>query len=336
MSRPRGALAMSATSHRWLVDESSAKRLAGLLDVDPDVMLTEFGSADARAVLASAKVLITGWGCPPLTAEVLDRVPALELVLHAAGTVKGHLRPEVWDRGIRVVSAADAGAVPVAEYTLAAILFANKRVLTAARLYRSGRTLTVRDALPPDAGNRAKRIGLVGASRVGRRVAALLRPFDFTVLVADPFLDDAGARELGAHRCDLPELLASCDVVSLHAPSTPATRHMIGRTELALLRDGATLINTAHGALIDHDALIAELRTGRLQAVLDVTEPEPLPIDSPLFDLPNVLLTPHWAGAYNPSEAKLQLDLVLDELERFLAGAPLWHEVLRDQLDALA
>src|SRR5205823_13361354 len=131
----------------------------------------------------------------------------------------------------------------------------------------------------------------------GRRVIALLRPFDFDVVVSDPSLDQAQARELGVQLAELDDLLRASHIVSLHAPSLPSTHQLIDRRRLGLMRDGATLINTARGALVDQAALSDELVAGRINAVLDVTEPWVLPADSPLCSLPNVVLTPHIAGA---------------------------------------
>lgn len=336
MSLLRATLAMDERTHRWLITPLSADRLKQVVVVDPQQVLHEFTSPAARDVLARTDVLITSWGSPVIDEAALDAAPSLRAVMHAAGTVKSHVTEAVWERGIRVVSAADAGAVPVAEFTLAAIIFANKRILASARLYAEQHTLEVRELLPPDTGNLGRRVGLIGASRVGRRVAALLRHFDLTVVVADPFLDAEDAARMNAELVPLEELLRTCDVVSLHAPSTPATRHMIGRDQLAMIKNGATLINTARGALIDQDALVAELVTGRIDAFLDVTDPEPLPDDSPLYALPNVLLTPHFAGAFNPAESRRQLDLVIAELVRFSAGEPLQQEVPRSSLDFLA
>ena len=133
----------------------------------------------------------------------------------------------------------------------------------------------------------------------------------------------------------LQELLDRSDVVSLHVPAVPSTKHMIGATELARMRDGATLINTARGSVVDHDALTAELQTRRLNAVLDVTEPEPLPEDSPLFDMPNVFLTPHIAGAAGLEIPRLA-EMAIDEIERWSRGEPLQHEVLATDWDRIA
>jgi phosphoglycerate dehydrogenase-like enzyme len=299
-------------------------RLCHVLTPEP---LRALDDDAARAVLAEVDILVTGWGCPPIDDKVLAAAPKLRLIAHAAGSVRALVSPSVFARGIAIVTAADANALPVAEFTVAAILFANKRVLDFAARYASERRpLGIYVNTPPTVGNFRKTVGLVGASRIGRRVAQLLRPFDFTVLVADPFLSPAGARDLGVELVELDELLARSDLVSLHAPSLPETRHMLDSRRLGLLRDGTTLINTARGALVDQAALTAELTSGRLNAVLDVTEPDVLPPDSPLYDLPNALLTPHVAGAAG-GELRRFGELITAEIDRFVRGEALQHAV---------
>jgi phosphoglycerate dehydrogenase-like enzyme len=267
---------------------------------------------------------------------VLELAPGLRLVAHLAGTVKGIVEPAVWQRGVAVVNAVAANAVPVAEFTLAAILFGNKQAFRLRRLYRERRRmLKPWSQAAPDLGNYRKVIGIVGASRVGRRVVALLQPFDFSVLVYDPYLDAAAALAMGTEKVELDELMRRSDAVSLHAPATPATRGMIDRRRLALLRDGALLVNTARGALVDQAALIDETRSGRIDAILDVTEPDALPADSPLYDIPNVFLTPHIAGA-QARETERMVELVFAEITRFIRGERLQHEVAADELERLA
>jgi phosphoglycerate dehydrogenase-like enzyme len=276
--------------------------------------------------LEQAEVVFIGWGCPPLEALLLAQAPELRAIVHAAGGVKGHVTDACWDRGLLVSTAAGANAEPVAEYTLARILLANKGAGRLAREYRARRAPIDLISEFPDVGNLGKTVGIVGLSRIGKRVVELLRPFELDVLVSDPYV--AGAAELD-------DLLRASDVVSLHAPSLPSTRHMLDARRLSLLRDGATLINTARGALIDQDALVAELITGRIDAVIDVTEPEVLPPDSPLYDLPNVVLTPHIAGALGVEVRRLG-DSALDELERYARGEPFAHPVTRADLDRIA
>lgn len=297
---------------------------------------------DLGAETAKVEILITSWGCPRLRAEVVDRFPRLRLVAHLAGSVKGFVDEEIWRRGIQVTNAVAAQAVPVAEFTLAAALFANKRVFQLRDAYRQHRML--RDDSPlwkawrgrgVELGNYRKHVGVVGASHVGRKVIELARPLDLTLLVYDPYLTENEALELGAVKAGLAELLSQSDVVTLHAPLLAETRGMIGAGELALLKDGATLINTARGGLVDQDALTLELANGRLFAVLDTTLPEDLPADSPLFELDNAILTPHIAGAQGREGERLA-DLVADELERFRRGDALRHAVRLEHLPRLA
>jgi phosphoglycerate dehydrogenase-like enzyme len=301
---------------------------------DREPLLT-FAEPRAATLLPQAEILLTGWGCPPVDAQVLEAAPRLRAIVHAAGTVKQHLTDACWERGLHVTSAAAANAVPVAEFTVAAILFANKRVFQLRRRYQEVRAFRWWPAEFPGLGNFHKMVGIVGASHVGRKVIELLRPHDLTLLVYDPFLDAAAAHTLGVRRTELDELLQSSDVISLHAPALPDTRHLLDRRRLALLRDGATLINTARGWLVDGAALEAELLSGRITAVLDTTEPEVLPADSPLYDLPNVFLTPHIAGAMGTETQRLA-DAALDEIERFARGEAFRYAIRKDDLQRIA
>ncbi len=286
--------------------------------------------------LASLDVLITSWGCPRIDADLVHATPRLKLIAHLAGSVKGFIDDAVWRRGVKVINAVAANAVPVAEYTLAAILFANKRVFQLQRFYaqqRENRAPWTREA--PNAGNYKKVIGIIGASSVGRLVIGYLAHFDFRVLLYDPYTTPLEARELGAFKVGLTELLSQADVVSVHAPLLDNTRGMLGARELKLIKNGATLINTARGALIDPAALEAELTRGRLFAVLDTTEPEVPPSSSPLYTLPNVFLTPHIAGSLGEETQRLT-DYIVGELVRFAKGETLRHLVRREHLARLA
>ncbi|NEC20877.1 hydroxyacid dehydrogenase, partial [Streptomyces parvus] len=245
------------------------------------------------------------------------------------------ITPACWERGVQVASAAGANALPVAEYTLAAILFAGKNVLPAAHRYRRLRAPHDWRAELDGHGNYRRCVGIVGASRIGRRVIELLRPFDLDVLLFDPYVDAGAAARLGAEKVGLDELCARSRTVSVHAPELPATRHLIGAAQLAAMADGTTLINTSRGSLIDEDALLPELVAGRLNAVLDVTEPEVPPPGSPLYELPNVLLTPHVAGSLGDEIHRLA-DFALEEIARYAQGLPFADPVTPDDLTRMA
>jgi phosphoglycerate dehydrogenase-like enzyme len=333
--RPTAVLAMSPVLTQGMLTPAHLERLRASCELPDPQPLARFDEPRADDLLARAEILLTGWGSPPIDAAVLERAPQLRAIAHAAGSVKNHVAPACFERGVRVSSAAAVNALPVAEYALAAILFANKRVFRLQRRYAEVRGFRLWPGEFPDLGNHGKVIGIVGASRVGRRLIELLRPFDFRVLVCDPYLDPGEAENLGVELVELDALLERADVVSLHAPSLPETRHMLDAGRLARLRDGAILINTARGALVDGEALVRELVSGRIDAVIDTTEPEVLPADSPLYDLPNVFLTPHVAGAMG-AETRRLVELALDEIERFVRGEVLHHEVRREDLERIA
>ena len=309
-------------------------RLRQLVTIDPGLVVQDFTDPVAARALAEAEVLVTGWGCPHLGADVLDAAPRLRTVLHAAGSVRNLIGEAFWERGLTISSAVRANALPVAEYTLAAILFAGKDAFGLRERFRSERVYPGPDEYAA-VGNLGRRVGIIGASRVGRRVLELLRPFEFSVSLYDPYVDDDEATALGAVPLSLDELLRTGDIVSVHAPDIPETYRMLSRERLALIPDGGILINTSRGALVDPDALTDELVRGRLGAVLDVTEPEPLPADSPLYQLPNVFLTPHIAGSLGSELARLG-GTVVEELERLAIGLPPAHGVRRAELPTSA
>lgn len=334
---------MNDSTYGILMTPELGARLRAAADVDMGTRIMDFAAPGVTDVVQDADILLTGWGAPRVDAAALGLMPRLRAVIHAAGTVKPYVAAEVFDRGIQVAAAVEANAVPVAEFTLAAIVYAAKRASLFARAYREHRDVSAARALAmPGGGARSLAVGangivvgVIGASRVGRRVLDLLVNLNVSVLLADPYVTGAEAAALGAVKTTLDDLLPASDIVTLHAPSLPQTRHMIGKEQIAAMKDDAVLINTARGALIDTDALIAELRTGRIEAVLDVTDPEPLPPDSPLFDLPNVQLTPHIAGAMGNEVPRL-LEQAIGEIERLAAGLPLSHPVTAADLSRIA
>jgi phosphoglycerate dehydrogenase-like enzyme len=336
MTRPKLSFSMAKARTRYVFEPDLIDRLATCCDILDTEPIEDFSTPRARLLLAETEILVTGWGCPIVDAGVIAMAPRLKLIAHSAGTVKFLITPEIYEAGIAVTHAADANAVPVAEFTLAAILFSNKQVFRLHRLYLADHSRRLaHEVMDQPIGNYRKTIGLIGASRIGRKVAAFLQPFDFDVLLYDPYVLSGDPVTAHAELVELDDLLAGSDVVSVHAPSLPSTRHMLGQRELGLLRDGATLINTARGALIDEDALLAELRTGRIDAVIDVTDPEIPPPDSDFYRLENVFLTPHVAGAAGTERARLGR-ITVEEIERFIAGEPMRFAIEPAALPLLA
>ncbi|NLS16793.1 hydroxyacid dehydrogenase [Rhizobium sp. P40RR-XXII] len=334
--RPAVAFAMQPSRTQHVLPEALIQRLATIGRVLDAAPMQRFDDERATKLLAETEILITGWGSPTIDTAALAQAPHLKLVVHAAGTVKGLLGDGLFDRGILVSHAAQANALPVAEFTLAAIIFAGKKVFRFRDLYVADRNRKRTQPIQAEAiGNYGRTIGIIGASRIGRRVIELLSPFDYRILLYDPMVSDAEAAGLGVEKTELGALMASADIVSLHAPSLPATRHMIDAQRLALMKDGATFINTARGALVDEAALIAALKTGRIDAIIDVTDPEIPEATSAFYDLPNVFLTPHIAGAVGLERTRLG-EMAIDEAARFIDGRPLLYEIRREDMALMA
>ncbi|MEU7000169.1 hydroxyacid dehydrogenase [Nonomuraea sp. NPDC046570] len=303
--------------------ESVLQGLGDLVRWQRPALTREQLAADP-GVLNEVDLLLTGWGAPVLDTGLLGHAPRLRAVLVAAGSVRSLTTPEFWARQIPIVSAASANAIPVAEFTLAQILLALKQ------FHRISREIKEQRRYPDEVrvtGAYGSRVGLLGLGEIGRLVASHLRRFALDVVATDPVADPAVAAGLGVRLVPLTELFESCDVVSLHAPLVEQTKGLVNGDLLARLRTGATLINTARGAVVDEPSVIEVLRRRPdLTAVLDVTWPEPPPSGSSLYGLPNVVLTPHLAGAMGAERARMG-ELVLEEVRRLLAGVPLRHAV---------
>jgi phosphoglycerate dehydrogenase-like enzyme len=286
-------------------------------------------------LLPGARACITSWGVAQLDAEVVAAAESLEAMAHMGSSVKRFVSDAVWERPIRVTSAGITLARDVAETTLGLMIVGRKRVWPLGQHVRDGGW---RDSATWDRWDAREltrsTVGLVGASNVGRHVIELLAPFETRILVTDPFLDVDQAGALGVELVELEELLAQADVVSLHCPENEQTRNLLNAANLGRLRDGAVLINTARGGLIDEAALIDELSTGRIFAFLDSTNPEPPAPDSRLRQLDNVVVTPHIAGCIE--NCNRMGELAVEEARRALSGEPAIYEIRRDMLDRIA
>lgn len=306
--------------------------MARLEELDQVRIFPDLASDGGPSPLEAAHVLVTGWDTPRLDAAMLARAPHLKLVAHSGAAVGFLVSDALWARGIKVSQTGAAMAPAVAEVSLTFTLSLLHQVHRFAAAMRAGRDWEQVKAEPrPREELAGSTVGIVGASRTGRAYAALVRALGAEVLIADPTIDRDQAAVIGARLVELDELLTRSRIVALHAPAIPATRHLLGRRELALMRDGAGLVNTARSWLVDSGALLDELRSGRLDAALDVFDEEPLPTDSPLRTLPNALLTPHQAAGTEEGHRR-QGEIVVAEIARFLRGEPLQHEITKEQL----
>lgn len=341
MPSPVIAVLIGRNHYRRMLSETAWAKLRRMARVIEHAGGEPAQQADLLRLLPDADACLTSWGVAPLDAEVLAAAPRLRMMAHMGSSVKRFVSDAVWQRGMRVTSAGPALAEDVAMTTVGLMIVGMKRVWPLAQNFRAGGWrervpggVSEQVALWPARELRNKVVGLVGASRVGRHVIRLLQPFHVRILVYDPFLSREACEEMGAEKVELDDLLRRCDILSLHAPSLPATRHMIDARRLALLKDDALIINTARGDLIDEPALIAALSAGRFFAFLDVTDPEPPAPDSPLRRLENVVVMPHIAGCIE--DCAHMGDVAVEELRRFFAGEPALYPVLPEMLDRMS
>lgn len=282
----------------------------------------------------SVDVILGGWGMPLLDGSFLRKAPKLRAVFYAAGSVRGFMTEEAWRSELLVTTAAQANSETTAEFTLSLVLFSLKHGWHFVRNPRvAWRDAHAHRDIP---GLYGSRIGLVSFGRVARRLAGLLRGLPVEVVAWDPVQPAQLLLEHGARPCDLPTLFRTSHVVSLHAPWLPETENLVGRELLDSMQPGATLINTSRGAVLDEEALVEVLRRRpELTAVLDVTREEPPPADSPLYEMQNIVLTPHIAGAYGPECQRLGA-CAIDELLRYARGQELQHALRREQATLMA
>lgn len=329
--RPVVLVAMPASVEAEVLPPRILQQLESTADVLPVRVRTSFDEVDP-AILERAEVLVTGWDCPQITVALLERAPRVHTIVHTAGTVRTFIDDEVLGRVV-VSTQATTNAIPVAEFTFAAVVLAAKSAFVLReRLRRERRGRDLRDL--PQLGTYGSTVGVIGASRVGRLVLERLRTLDLQVLLSDPYLEPAEAAALGAQLVDLPTLMECSHIVTLHAPLLPETLGMITADLLALMPDGATFINTARGAIVDHVALEQECASGRLRAVLDVSSPEPLPPWSRWFELDNVFITPHISGSLGNEIARLGAGAVA-EVARLARGEELRYALpsaLKDRM----
>jgi phosphoglycerate dehydrogenase-like enzyme len=305
--------------------------IARLIDI-PAKAMTSDQVANNPKVLKDVAVILSGWGGPTLDQQFLDAAPNLQAVFYGAGSIKTMVTPAFWIKNIPITSSYAANAVPVAEFTLAQILLSLKRLWATAADFKK---VHKRPELHM-AGAYGSTVGLVSLGMIGRRMAEMLRPFSVKVIAYDPFAAAEQAKELDLELTTLEDVFKRSDVVSLHTPWLPETVGLINGKLLASMKPYATLINTARGAIIN-EADLAKVLVDRpdLWALLDVTYPEPPRDDSPLWTLPNVVLTPHIAGSVGV-ECRRMGRVVVEELIRFLKKEPLQWSIDEKRAQVLA
>ncbi|MDH7481390.1 MAG: hydroxyacid dehydrogenase [Armatimonadota bacterium] len=317
-----------------LFSQESLARLNALGEVVVNPNDRNYTEEELSLLISGFDACITSWGSPRFGPNVIANAGKLRVIVHAAGSIKGIITPEVFKRGITVCTSQPAMAISVAAMTVAMMEIMLRNVVNLATAIRTQKTWRPHGVAEPRELN-GKRVGIVGASLIGREVIRFIKPWDVELCIYDPYITPEEAENLGAKKVSLEELFAKCDVISIHAPLTEETRHMIRREHLQSIKEGAVLINTARGAIIDHDALLEELKTGRFTAALDVTDPEPLPDGHEFFALENVVFTPHISGG-TPEMVRRQGEAAVHNLEIFFSGGTPSRLVTEEMLPRIA
>lgn len=315
----------------WVYGAGRRQRLETIAEVHP-VIVTSGNFAGFASEMREVEVIFSTWGMPQLTPAHLEGMPNLRALFFAGGSVAGFARP-LLERGIKVVSAWGANAIPVAEFTLAQILLSNKGYFCNVRRYRD---LDASERYYYGKGNYGEAVSLLGAGQIGRKVIEMLRPFALNVLVFDPYLSEAKAAALGATKVSLEEAFAKGLCVSNHLANVPGTVGLLNEPLFRSMREGATFINTGRGVTVAEPELIRVLQERPdLTALLDVTAPEPPVAGSPLYTLPNVKLSAHMAGSRGDEVVRMA-DFMIEEFKAWEEGRSLRFEVTLPMLATLA
>ena len=341
--RKRVGLACNEDIRQRYVDSADIARLSCAADFAyrPFAIYSDHGTPPARDAGAEAElaefaamldVLVVCQGSPFVSDAVLASAPGLTLLGELDGDRFAY-RLDIeaaHERGVRVVDTSHASSWPTAEWALGLALVGLRNAgAFFRRMISHEQTWFPYDERSGPGYDGAelsgKRVGLIGFGHLGRRLAELLRPFEVDARVFDPFVPPALAEPYGVAFASLETVLES-DVVFVLVPHTPGTEGMLGAGELDQLRPGAVLVNVSRGKVIDSAALGARLARGDVVGCLDVFDPDPIPVDSPLLDLPNVFVTPHIAGVTEESRRRF-FSLMVDECMRHFDGLEPWSEL---------
>jgi len=332
MAKPKALFVLNEGSYSLIYGPKERAAIDEMVDVYA-LPQTVASVQENPSILSDVEIIFSGWGAPKMNAEFLAQAPNLKAVFYGAGSVKGMVTEALWERGVVVTSSWGANAVPVVEYTLSQILFSLKHGWHFAMTTKRDGKYPPKKTVP---GAYGSTVAIISLGMIGRGVCEHLKRFDLEVIAYDPFIDAQTATDLGVELVSLADAFARADVVSLHTPWLKETENMITGEHFQAMKEGATFINTARGAVVDEPAMVKVLaERPDLFALLDVTYPEPPKPESPLYTLPNVVLTPHIAGSMH-GECRRMGQFALDQCRCYLKGEPMQWQVTRELAAKLA
>lgn len=330
----KGLFIMNKELFERVYTEETRKKINEYIDIIGPVLSRDEVKENEK-LLNEVDIIFSGWGAPVFDKVFLDMTPDLKIIFYGAGTMKSLLTDEVWNRGIRVTTASIANSIPVAEFTLAEIIFSLKNGWQLARKVKEEKTFE-NGIFQPSTGAFRSTVGIISLSSIGKRVIKHLAPFDVNIIVYDPYASKEEEEEYGVRLVSLEELFKISDVVSLHSPLLPDTKGMITGKHFNSMKDNTTFINTARGAIIRENELVEVLKERKdLTALLDVTDPEPPVENSPLYSLSNVVLTPHIAGSVGLEIGRLG-EYMYEEAKNYIERNELTYEITKESYKRMA
>ncbi len=322
----------------YVYSDEAKERLKNLIDIDVDTVYSQDDLEANPEKFKDVEYIFSTWSMPGGTEEKDDFArffPNAKALFYAAGSVK-YFGQHYLDKGIRLFSAYAANAIPVAEFTMAQILLANKGYFQSMRMVRRGHYDRAVEYSKSHQGNYNSKIGIIGAGMIGRKVIQLLRKFKLEFYVYDEFLPKSAVKALGAKKATLEEIFSECDVVSNHLANVPATVGIFKREHFASMKKNTVFINTGRGAQVNEPEMLEVLRERRdICALLDVTIDEPPVEGSDFYRLDNIFLTPHIAGS-QANEVGRMSEYMVDEFERLLEGKTPQYEITQEKFEKMA
>lgn len=306
-------------------------KLESIGEVEWNETSDNFSPEELRKKIRDVDVCMAGWGSARFDERVLENANRLKVIAYTGGSVANIVSDSLYERGITVLSGNEIYAESVAEGVMAYILASLRRIIFFQDQIAEG-NWPAPEAW--DEGILDQSIGLVGFGAVARYLTRMLAPFRAKVYAYDPYVSDEIFKSYGVKRASLEDIFSNCKIISLHAARTPDTYHLVGKGLLESIGDGGLFVNTARASIVDTEALIVELLKNRFNAVIDVFDVEPLPADSPLVGLPNVLLQPHRGGPTTDRWKVVTLSLI-DDFLRVFAGEESRLEIKREYAMAM-
>ncbi len=322
----------------YVYSKESQERIKSLIDIDlSDIYCQEELERDPEK-FKDVEYIFSTWSMPGGSEPKDDFgrfMPNLKAIFYAAGSVR-YFAESYFKRNVRIFSAYAANAIPVAEYSVAQILLANKGFYQSSILAKAGNYEEAHKVSLAHCGNYDAKVGIIGAGMIGKKVIELLKPYKLNILVYDIFMSEEQAKDMGVTKVDLDTLFSECDVVSNHLANVPATVGVLTKELFAKMKPNSTFINTGRGQQTDEEGMLEVLEARKdISAVLDVTITEPPVAESKFYTLENVFLTPHIAGS-QANEVQRMSELVVDELERYLKGEKCLYEITAEKLKTMA